>query len=560
MISSDAPADVVVVGSGFGGSVMAYRLASAGLGVCLLERGQAYPPGSFPRSPKGMLENVWVPSRGRYGLFDLWSFRHMDALVSSGLGGGSLIYANVLLRKDERWFVKEDLQHGGREYWPISRADLDPHYDRVEAMLQPQPYPVGVAPYNETPKTRAFHDAAKEIGLTPFLPPLAVSFAGADGVPRPRVPVAEAAPNLHGQTRLTCRLCGECDIGCNEGSKNTLDLTYLSAAQRAGADLRTGCEVTGIQPTDSRGYTVQYTRHPSGSGHSINAQRVVLAAGALGSTRLLLRSRPQLPRMSSMLGTRFCGNGDLLTFLRDCTTMRDGKRVPRAIDPTFGPVITSALRIGDELDDEGWWEAEGEGEGGEGRGFYLEDGGFPDHFAWLMQALGTPDLLRRVAGDLFRARQRDSGPAPMGGEVLRLLDEADRTAAVLPLLAMGRDLPEGRLYLEHGELEMDLRKEAAGRYFNRIRQTGRRMARALGGTLADNPEWYLGRVITVHPLGGCPMGRDEREGVVDSYGQVFNYPGLFVADGAVMPGPVGANPSLTIAALADRFADGLLGS
>ena len=226
MISSDdAPADVVVVGSGFGGSVMAYRLASAGLGVCLLERGQAYPPGSFPRSPKGMLENVWVPSRGRYGLFDLWSFRHMDALVSSGLGGGSLIYANVLLRKDERWFVKEDLPHGGHEYWPVSRADLDPHYDRVEAMLQPRPYPVGVAPYNETPKTRAFHDAAKEIGLTPFLPPLAVSFAGADGVPRPRVPVAEAAPNLHGQTRLTCRLCGECDIGCNEGSKNTLDLT-----------------------------------------------------------------------------------------------------------------------------------------------------------------------------------------------------------------------------------------------------------------------------------------------------------------------------------------------
>jgi cholesterol oxidase len=148
----------------------------------------------------------------------------------------------------------------------------------------------------------------------------------------------------------------------------------------------------------------------------------------------------------------------------------------------------------------------------------------------------------------------------MGGEVLQLLDEADRTATVLPLLAMGRDLPEGRLYLEHGELEMDLRKEAAGRYFNRIRQTGRRMAMALGGTLADNPEWYVGRVITVHPLGGCPMGRDERDGVVDSYGQLFNYPGLFVVDGAVMPGPVGANPSLTIAALADRFADGLLAS
>jgi cholesterol oxidase len=229
-----------------------------------------------------MLENVWAPSKGRYGLFDLWSFRHMDALVSSGLGGGSLIYANVLLRKDERWFVTEDLQHGGHEYWPVTRADLEPHYDRVEAMLQPQQYPFDLAPYSETPKTRAFHDAATEIGLKPFLPPLAITFAGADGVPRPREPVAEVVPNLHGRTRFTCRLCGECDIGCNEGSKNTLDLTYLSAAHRAGADLRTGCEVTDIEPAEHGGYTVQYLRHPSESGQTITARRVVLAAGALG--------------------------------------------------------------------------------------------------------------------------------------------------------------------------------------------------------------------------------------------------------------------------------------
>jgi cholesterol oxidase len=259
-----------------------------------------------------------------------------------------------------------------------------------------------------------------------------------------------------------------------------------------------------------------------------------------------------------MLGTRFGGNGDLLTFLNGCSTLRDGRRVPRAVDPTFGPVITSALRIGDELDGEGWWEAEGEDEGGEGRGFYLEDGGFPAHLAWLLQGLDTPSVLWRVAGERLRGGSGHASATTTGAEMARLLDGADRTAAVLPLLAMGRDLPEGRLFLEHGELQTDLRKGVAGRYFHRIRQTGRRMARALGGTLADNPEWYMGRVITVHPLGGCPMGRDESEGVVDSFGQVFNYPGLFVADGAVLPGPVGANPSLTIAALADRFADRLL--
>jgi cholesterol oxidase len=140
--------DAVVVGSGFGGAVMAYRLAEAGLRVCVLERGRAYPPGSFPRTPLGMRDNRWVPDEGRFGLFDYWKFREFDALVASGLGGGSLIYANVLMRKDEHWFVKEDITSGGYEYWPVTRAELDPHYDRVEAMLRPQPYPLDHAPYS----------------------------------------------------------------------------------------------------------------------------------------------------------------------------------------------------------------------------------------------------------------------------------------------------------------------------------------------------------------------------------------------------------------------------
>src|ERR671932_1155743 len=125
--------DAIIVGSGFGGSVMAYRLAEAGLRVCLLERGKAYPPGSFPRSPYRMKQNFWDPSEGLYGMFNVWSFDELGALVCSGLGGGSLIYANVMIRKDERWFVRED-----HEYWPVTRADLDPHYDRAEKMLGAQ--------------------------------------------------------------------------------------------------------------------------------------------------------------------------------------------------------------------------------------------------------------------------------------------------------------------------------------------------------------------------------------------------------------------------------------
>ena len=230
--------DAVVVGSGFGGAVTACRLAEAGRRVLVLERGKAYPPGSFPRSPLGLKNNLWDPSEGLHGMFDLWSFDGLEALVSSGLGGGSLIYANVMIRKDERWFVREDLDRGGYEYWPVTRAELDPHYDRVEAMLNAQRYPYGEPPYDTTPKTRAFEAAAKESGLDWFLPKLAVTFAPEPGAaPVPGEPIREPRPNIHGRTRETCRLVGECDVGCNYGAKNTLDYTYLSRAKEQGAEI-----------------------------------------------------------------------------------------------------------------------------------------------------------------------------------------------------------------------------------------------------------------------------------------------------------------------------------
>ena len=132
--------DAIVVGSGFGGSVVAERLASGGRHVCVLERGKPYPPGSFPRKPREMRTNLWDPSAGLHGLYHLWSFRGLEAIAASGLGGGSLIYANVLIRKDERWFVHDQpVGDSGVEHWPIDRADLEPHYDRVERMLGATP-------------------------------------------------------------------------------------------------------------------------------------------------------------------------------------------------------------------------------------------------------------------------------------------------------------------------------------------------------------------------------------------------------------------------------------
>jgi cholesterol oxidase len=566
--------DAVIVGSGFGGAVTAYRLAEAGMSVCVLERGKRYPPGSFARTPRQMATNFWDPTEGMFGLFDFWSFAGLNVLVSSGLGGGSLIYANVLLRKDEKWFVEDDAD-GGMHPWPITRADLEPHYDRAEAMLAPQTYPFEYPPYDETNKTRAFRDAAEKLGLEWFAPNLAVTFANEGDKPVPGEPIREEHRNLHDRTRLTCRLCGECDIGCNYGSKNTVDYNYLSAAKRLGAEIWTGRDVRALEPLEGGGYKVGYIDHREHGRHepvdvldasrqltTVIGKRLVLSCGTLGTTRLLLRNRAALPRISDELGSRFSGNGDLLTFAHRCTQESNGKQVPRPIDPAFGPVITTAIRYGDSLD----------GDGSDGRGFYIQDAGFPQFLVWLLQTAELPRDVWRLRGDAFRlAREslrrdqyRHTGRSALLG---RLFGTSEVAAGLLPLLGMGRDVPDGRMYLRHNHLRLDWTKgPGAGRrgkgrsgpFFDRLRGECERLAEALGAEFRDNPLWLLNRVISVHPLGGCPMGRDATEGVVGSDGEVFGYPGLYVADGSVMPGPVGANPCLTIAALADRFSDHII--
>jgi cholesterol oxidase len=552
--------DAIVVGSGFGGSVMAYRLAEAGQRVCVLERGRAYPPGSFTRSPYRARESFWDPMRGLTGMYHYWSFKGIDALVSAGLGGGSLIYANVFLRKDEKWFVQEDVNDGGYEYWPVTREDLDPHYDRVESMIGLQRYPFEHEPYSRTPKTNAFKYATEQNGLEWFLPPLAVTFGNEGEAPQPGQKIQEKLRNLHDRDRVTCQLCGECDVGCNFGAKNTLDYNYLTHAKHQGAEIRTLCDVRTIEPRPGGGYQVGYAALDADDGEAsangrpaplemLTCDRLVLSAGTLGTTNLLLRNRSAFPRISRKLGSRFCGNGDLLTLALNCAEVVDGVRTPRIVDPGYGPVITSTARVPDALD------------GAEGRGFYLQDAGYPQHLAWILHVLAAPQTLwhwREHGWYLVKNWLRGSPDTDVTGHIADLLESAELSAGGLPLLGMGRDIPDGRMFLRKGRLDLDWKSEKSSAYFERLRTTSRGVARSLGGRYADNPIWFLRRVITVHPLGGAPMGRFPSEGVVDPHGNVFGYPGLYVADGSVMPGPVGPNPSFTIAALADRFADRII--
>jgi cholesterol oxidase len=545
--------DAIVVGSGFGGSVTAYRLADAGKRVLVLERGRPYPPGSFTRSPYRARESFWDPERGLTGMYHYWSFRGIDSLVSAGLGGGSLIYANVFIRKDEKWFVHEDLNDGGYEYWPVSRAELDPHYDNVEKIIPLQRFPTEHEPYASTPKTLAFKEAAEKVGIEWYHPKLAVTFGNEGRDPVPGERIEEPLRNLHDRDRTTCQMSGECDVGCNYGAKNTLDYTYLTHAKHAGAEIRTLCDVRSFEPVDGGGYRVNFRDLSDDPALpvpvTLTCDHLILSAGTLGTTELLLRNRGAFPRLSRKLGTRFSGNGDLLTLALSTSRITDGVRTPRIIDSGYGPVITTTARM------------PGAEDGGTGRGFYLQDAGYPQHLAWVLHVISAPQQIwrwRKAGAYLVKNWLKGTPDTDVTAEIADLMLPGALSSGGLPLLGMGRDIPDGKLFLRNGRLDTTWTRKASDAYFARLRTTSRAFAEALGGRFADNPLWFLRRVITVHPLGGAPMGRDANEGVVDAWGNVFGHPGLHIADGSVMPGPTGPNPSFTIAALADRFADQII--
>jgi cholesterol oxidase len=552
--------DAIIVGSGFGGSVCAAQLAAAGLAVVVLERGAPYPPGAFARTPREMRTNFWDPDAGLHGLFEIWSFAQVNAIVSAGLGGGSLIYANVLLEKPPETFADRVLPDGTLTSWPVDHPALEPHYAAVLDVLRPERLPA-TEPYASIPKATEFARAARAAGLDVDHPPLAIRFADAAGRTEPGIPLPPDG-NLHDRPRVTCRLLGACDVGCNEGAKNSLDMTYLTEAKRHGARIRTLCEAVAVHsnPAPAGGWRVRYVQHAGArAGHrpdlldptgeidrTITAPVVVIAAGALGSTRLLLGHRAALPGLSPQLGRRFSTNGDMITFARDCRTTPGGRGPRRDLSPSLGPVITTSAR--GSVD---------------GHDVWLQDAGGPDFSEWGWQAPEVPGdllgllrrmLLRRAAEAIGGSRRRTR----VSADVAAAFGTARSSAAMLPLLSMGIDVPGGRLSLDGDVLNLDWDPHGDSRgYFDAAEATARSTAAQLGGHLAPRFGLARARAMTVHPLGGCPMGRDREHGVVDDHGEVFSadglHRGLFVADGSVMPGPVGPNPSLTIAAVAHRF-------
>lgn len=243
-------------------------------------------------------------------------------------------------------------------------------------------------------------------------------------------------------------------------------------------------------------------------------------------------------------------NGDLLSFIVKSQNEERDEVVARVLDPSFGPVITSAIRLGDVLD----------GKGDDGRGFYVEDGGNLYLLSWMLELSGLPSFLWRFLRFLKISLKYRWGLRPdtdLGAEIAALIGPSVTSSSSMPVLTMGRDYPNGNLSYDGRYLDCDWQIKKSQAYYDRIIRVVRGLASELNAKYMDNHSYKRNfhKVITVHPLGGCPMGLSEDEGVVNAYGEVFGCPGLYIADGSLMPGPVGPNPALTIAALADHFAE-----
>lgn len=523
--TASGPFDAIVIGSGFGGAIVAARLAESGCRVAVLERGRRWGRDEFPRTVGQVAENGFYRGPTSQGIIEYRSFKRVDVLQGAGVGGGSLHYFNVNLRVSDRVF------QGPR--WPgsINRASLDPYYAVVEEMLESKF--LGPPQGLHLPKrTQVFMDAGKHAGFQPRLAPVAV-FTDVD-----------RTHPFGGNPQSACTYCGNCMLGCHVHAKNTLDFTYIGLGERTGnLAVKPKCLVELIEPRPSGvGYRVNFAETDSSDGGSnqkfLEADQVVVAAGALGTTELLLRCRDDhrtLPRLSTALGRNFSTNGDLI--LAGASDTRD------PVDPGRGPSITAMLDASTK-----------------DHVITVQDLGLPDPFFWLLEGLlparahRVHRLLRLAISWLREAIGFRYSSGRVGTQIDALF-AGGRTTNLLPFLGIGTDAADGVFELRNGRLDLKWSHRGSRMMFREMEWALKKISKAAGGKYASLLwSWPFGKLLTAHPLGGCVMGTDPATSVVDQLGRVWNYPGLYVTCGSVIPSALAVNPSLTIGALAERAA------
>ncbi len=507
--------DFVVVGSGFGGSVSALRLAEKGYRVLVLEKGRRLRADDFPKTNWNLKKWFWLPALRFFGLFKLSFFRHVGVLSGVGVGGGSLVYGNTLPIPPSRFFKAPSWAHLAD--W---ETELTPHYEEARRML-------GVA---KNPRfevgDRALEELASEIGKAGAVQATEVAvFFGEAGVTVP-----DPYFNGEGPDRTGCIFCGGCFLGCRHQAKNTLDKNYLYLAEKRGAAIQAESEVIDVapwgKPDGSHGYRVRavsstaWLKRP----RDIRAMGIVFAGGVLGTVKLLLKLQMgSLPKLSPRLGSGVRTNSESLIGV----TVLDGKT-----EVSSGIAIGSILHTDDHS--------------------FLEPTRYPPGSGfWRLMAMpmvSGKTLLRRLGNLLW-----DWLRHPIDNlKALCVDDWSKRTQILLFMQTLDSTLrfvrsPWGffKSKLDSGPAPTAFIPEASD------------LAERYGKILHGKPmvllnETLFGIPTTAHILGGAPMGKDAEEGVIDKDQRVFGYANMWICDGSAISANPGVNPSLTITALAER--------
>ncbi|XP_029183706.2 cholesterol oxidase-like [Acropora millepora] len=534
--------DVVVIGSGYGGGIAASRCARAGKSVCVLERGKEWLPGDFPETFDLVAQQVQATFGGKpmtYGkpndLMDFFVTDDLTVLTGSGLGGTSLINANVALDMDPA--VLQD------SAWPkeirndadqMNTVDRGHFFDMIKPETYPTSYPAlhKIDRMKESLRKYDIEDLdEKIISKLPLYVTFEDKLTNHVGVPQPK-----------------CTACGNCVGGCNVGAKNTLNMNYLPDAKAHGAEIFTETDVaTVLKSTTSSDWIINFKRVDSGSTgqeQTVQASYVILGAGAIGSTKILLRSKQNGLAISDRAGLGFSTNGDVLGTSYNADNFANSIGFPtdemETVENPPGPTITTVADFRKVI--EGSFE----------KHHVIEDFSIPCNAAKVYRT-----------GLAFAAVKIGTKEYPLYEEFEKTMQilrgEADDKS--LSFLGMSHDDAKGVISLRNEIFDITWDDLGCQKNFLDVNKEMQSMTGGLEGAFVINPMWHpaLGNsVITGHPLGGCSMGESGQTGVVNHAGQVFDgntdqvMTGLLVVDGAIVPRPVGVNPSLTIAILAER--------
>jgi cholesterol oxidase len=518
--------DVIVIGSGFGGSVTALRLTEKGYRVGVIEAGRRFADDEFPQTSWKVRDYIFDPRVGCYGIFRLTPLKNVLVLTGAGVGGGSLGYANTLYQPPSS--VYADAQWAHITDW---EAELAPHYDQARRMLGVTTYP------GMSPSDRIMLEVAEQMGIGDTFTSADVGvFFGADGA-RPGSEVPDPYFGGAGPSRRSCTHCGECMTGCRHNAKNTLVKNYLYLAEQAGAEVHPLTTVLRVRRTP-QGYAID--TEPTGArgrskrsgARTFKAEQVVFAAGALGTARLLhaMRDDGALPNISPRLGKLTRTNSEAILAAR--SRRKD-------VDFTRGVAITSSIHP----DEHTHVEPVRYGKGSNLLsllGAVLVDGD--------SEGARVKARWRTGVGVMWRAR-RDlatlHNPKHWSEQTIVLLVMQSLDNSISTIL---KRRPFGRRVLtsRQGEGEPSPTWIPAGH------DVARRVADQIGGIPGGTTSDLINMPVTGHLIGGCVIGDSARTGVVDAYHRLYGYDGLHVVDGSTVSVNLGVNPSLTITAQAER--------